>query len=131
MLEKARQRAQREGVKVELRLMDAQQLDFPDDRFDTVMTTFVFCSVPDPVLGLRELRRVTRRDGKVLLLEHVRPPGWLGNLFDVANPVVVRLWGANINRWTVENAQRAGLDIERVENLWRGVVKLIVARPGV
>jgi ubiquinone/menaquinone biosynthesis C-methylase UbiE len=130
MLEKAEQRAEREGIRVDLRVMDAQHLDFPDDRFDTVVTAFVFCSVPDPVLGLRELRRVTKRDGRVLLLEHVRPPGLLGHASDVVNPVVVRLWGANVNRWTVENARRAGLQIERVEDLWRGIVKLIVARPG-
>jgi len=49
---------------------------------------------------------------------------------DLLNPLVVRIMGANINRRTVENVRRAGLQIERVDDLWRDIVKLIVARPG-
>ena len=111
-------------------LMDAQHLDFPDSTFDTVLATFVFCSVPDPVRGLRELRRVVKPDGKILLLEHVRPRGTAGTATDIVNPAVVRIWGANINRCTVENVQDAGLVVDHVDNLLRDFVKLIVASPG-
>lgn len=130
MLERARRRARREGIQVDLRLMDVQHLDFPDDTFDSVVASFVFCSVPDPIAGLQELRRVIKPEGRVLLLEHVRPPALLGTLADILNPLVVRLWGANINRCTVENVERAGLAIERVDDFARSIVKLIVARPG-
>lgn len=131
MLERARRRAACQSLAIELLQMDAQALAFPDHSFDTIVATFVFCSVPDPVLGLSELRRVCKPDGKVLLLEHMRPESpWLGVLFDLLNPVAVRLTGANINRKTVENVQRAGLQIESVENLApSGIVKLIVATP--
>jgi ubiquinone/menaquinone biosynthesis C-methylase UbiE len=130
MLSKARAKAQQQGVKVDLKLMDAQHLDFPDSTFDTVLATFVFCSVPDPVRGLRELRRVVKPDGKILLLEHVRPRGTAGTATDIVNPAVVRIWGANINRCTVENVQDAGLVVDHVDNLLRDFVKLIVASPG-
>lgn len=60
--------------KVELRLGDVQQLDFPMAAFDSAIATFVFCSVPDPVLGLRELRRVVKPGGYIFLLEHMRSP---------------------------------------------------------
>jgi len=73
MLERARRRASVLGLDVELREMDVQHLAFPDHIFDTVFATFVFCSVPDPVLGLRELRRVCKPGGRLLLLEHMRP----------------------------------------------------------
>lgn len=56
MLERARRRIARPEVTI--LEMDAQALDFPDDSFDIVLATFVFCSVPDPVLGLAEARRV-------------------------------------------------------------------------
>ena len=129
MLDRARRKAEEAGIKVDLGEMDAQHLEFADGSFDTVLTTFVFCSVPDPVLGLKEIRRVTKPTGKVILLEHVRPLGMLGNVADAINPLVVRMMGANINRRTEDNIERSGLRIERVESLWRDIVKLIVARP--
>ncbi len=129
MLERARQRAVREGIRVDLRLMDIQRLEFPDDSFDSVVATFVFCSVPDPVLGLQGLRRVVKPEGRIHLLEHVRPKGVGGRAADLLNPLVVRVMGANINRCTLENVERAGLSIERVDDLWRDIVKLIVALP--
>ena len=129
MLERARRRVQ-ELDKVDLRLMDAQRLSFPDATFDAAVAAFVFCSVPDPVLGLRELGRVVRPGGRILLLEHVRVnKPVIGRLMDLFDPFVVRLMGPHINRRTVENVKKAGLEIERVEELAPGgLVKLIVAR---
>lgn len=132
MLERARRKAHASGLNshVDLQLGDAQTLDFPDNSFDTALGTFVFCSVPDPVLGLREMKRVVRPRGKVLLLEHMRSPNeTLGALMDLINPLVIRMMGANINRRTVENVRKAGLEIERIEDLaMGGIFKLIVAR---
>lgn len=131
MLSQARERAAREGISVELHEMDAQALTFEENSFSAAVATFVFCSVPDPVRGLRELNRVVKPDGCVLLLDHVRVDRPIvGRLMDLLNPLIVRISGANINRRTVENVRRAGLIIERVEDLApMGLVKLIVARP--
>jgi len=131
MLSGARRRARRLGLDVDLRQMDAQVLAFPSDTFDTVLATFVFCSVPDPVIGLRELARVCKPQGQIRLLEHMRARNEaLGLLMDVANPFVVRIMGANINRRTIDNIESAGLRVERVEDLSvQGIFKLIVARP--
>jgi ubiquinone/menaquinone biosynthesis C-methylase UbiE len=132
MLAQARRRAGSEGVDVELHEMDVQDLGFENDSYDTAVATWVFCSVPDPVRGLRELGRVVRPEGRIVLLDHIRVDrpiiGWL---MDLLNPIVVRTTGANINRRTVENVRRAGLIIDREEDLTAvGAVKLIVARPG-
>jgi ubiquinone/menaquinone biosynthesis C-methylase UbiE len=132
MLEIAYRRAKELGLAADLRLGDAQALKFPDASFDTAVATFVFCSVPDPALGLRELARVVRPGGQVLLLEHMRSANSiLGALMDFINPWVVRVMGANINRRTVENVRASGLQIESVEDLGMGgIFKLIVARVG-
>lgn len=109
MLKRARRRASRLDLNLDLQEMDAQELAFPDHVFDTAFATFVFCSVPEPVRGLQELRRVTKKGGKLLLLEHMRPGNpLLGLLFDLLNPFVVRMTGANINRRTRDNIRNAG-----------------------
>jgi ubiquinone/menaquinone biosynthesis C-methylase UbiE len=124
MLEKASNRSKELSKKVDLRLMDVQALQFPDEYFDTVITTCVFCSVPDPVKGLTEIRRVCKKDGKIIMLEHVRSKKILiGKLMDILNPVVVRIIGANINRNTVDNLKRAGLNVEFEKDLMMDIVK--------
>ena len=131
MLRKAAAKAQRLGRNIDLVLADAQRLPFRDGAFDGAAATFVFCSVPDPVAGLGEVNRVVRPGGKVDLLEHVRSGfGVTAWVMDRLNPLVVRMMGANINRDTVGNVGRAGIEIDEVESRGFGIVKLIRARHG-
>ncbi|SET05715.1 Ubiquinone/menaquinone biosynthesis C-methylase UbiE [Natronincola peptidivorans] len=126
MLEKARVRAETLSKKVDLRVMDVQNMDFQDGVFDYAVATCVFCSVPDPVKGLKEIKRVLKPTGKIILIEHVRSEGRvIGFIMDVINPMVVNLYGANINRRTEKNIQKAGFNQVKVTNLWRDIVKKI------
>lgn len=130
MLSRARRKAEVNRMNVHLREMDVQKLQFDDQSFDTVLATFVFCSVPDPIQGLREVKRVCRKGGRIILLEHVRPSSqFLGGIFDVLNLFIVRLMGVNINRETVGNIKKAGLKIEQERNLFHDIVKIVVASP--
>jgi len=130
MLKRARKKASAEDVRVALIEMDVQQLDFPDNYFDTVFATFVFCSVLDPVAGLKELKRVCKPEGKLLLLEHMRPGNVIsGLIFDVLNPFVVRMMGANINRRTLDNILKVGWKIRVKERLSSDIVWWIEAGP--
>ncbi len=128
MLERARRKANKQKIKVLLQQMDVQKLDFPNSSFDSIVGSFVFCSVPDPVRGLKEIERVCKAGGRVVLIEHVlsanRVLGWLMNL---ANPLSVWTAGANINRRTVDNVRKSGLEVEHVTDLAFGIFKLIEA----
>lgn len=130
MLAKAKKKATELNLDVQLQLGDIQTLDFPDNSFDEIVATFVFCSVPDPVLGLSNMRRMLKENGRILLLEHMRADNnAVGIVMDILNPFIVRLMGANINRRTVENARASGLTIQQVESLgWGGIFKLIIAQ---
>ena len=131
MLERAKRRAAKLGVSVDLRLMDAQNLTFLDHSFDAAITTCVFCSVPNPVQGLRELGRVVKPGGDIWLMEHMRvDKPVIGPIMDFVNPFALRMMGANINRRTIENVKLAGLQIETIENLAGTVFRLIHAYPG-
>ena len=117
----------------DLFLADIQHLNLPSRIFNTVVATFVFCSVPDPIQGLHEIGRVVRPDGHILLLEHVRiDHPVIGPLMDMLTPLIARFNGASINRRTVENVRAAGLRVDQVLDLDKmGMFKLIVARPPV
>jgi len=128
MLNRARDKATQQNIKVQLRLMDIQNMEFADNTFDSVVGTFIFCTVPDPILGLTEVRRVIKPGGKLVLLEHVISDNhilaWVMNL---VNPIVLWVGGGNINRHTVDNVTNSGFAIEKVTTAG-GSDKLIEAR---
>jgi phosphatidylethanolamine/phosphatidyl-N-methylethanolamine N-methyltransferase len=73
MLEKARERVARKGVRnVRLLQMDAANLKFGDDTFDIVYAPYVISVVPDPVAVTREMCRVCRPGGRIVILNHFR-----------------------------------------------------------
>lgn len=127
MLEKAQKKKNIYNKKVELIQMDVQEMSFPDNTFDCIITTCVFCSVPDPVKGLKEIMRVCKPNGKIIMLEHVRSENKiLGEVMDLLNPFIVNLYGANINRRTLDNIKTAGFTINEETDLFADVVKRII-----
>lgn len=127
MLEKAKAKFKNSRRKIIFLEMDVQHLSFDDNAFDCVLTSCVFCSVPLPVQGLKEIRRVCKPGGKIVMLEHVRSSGKiLGPLMDLLNPIPVYLYGANINRDTVGNLIKAGFTNIKVKNLFLDIFKEIL-----
>jgi phosphatidylethanolamine/phosphatidyl-N-methylethanolamine N-methyltransferase len=126
MLKLARGKNHPEGV--HFVQTSAEQLPFQDKSFDAAFATLVFCSVASPQDAFNELRRVVRPGGQIVLLEHVRPSGLLGYLFDALSLLTVALFDDHFNRRTAQAAERAGLQLLRVERRMLGVVNLIVCR---
>lgn len=125
MLERAASRLPKEGCEPAFVQGDVERLPFPDDSFDTVVATCVFCSVNKSIRGLREVLRVLRPTGRVLLVEHVRPRNpILGKIADIVSPITRRLMGPEVNRRTEENVVASGLallDVRR-EGVWREMI---------
>lgn len=109
---------------------DIQELPFPDEMFDSIVSTCVFCSVPDPVKGLKELRRVCKPTGSIFMLEHMRSENNLvSGVMDVLNPLTVRLWGANINRETLKNIELSNLKVESNKPLMSSILRELTISP--
>ena len=127
MLSQAKSRAA--GYKGEFRLAqaDVEHLAFRDDAFDSVVTSCTFCSVPDPVAGLRELRRVLTPGGELRMFEHTGSRWFpFGLMLHVMTPIT-RRFGPEMNRDTVSNVVAAGFKLRSVQNVYLDVVKIIVA----
>jgi ubiquinone/menaquinone biosynthesis C-methylase UbiE len=130
MLAIAADRARELQREIELVVMDAQHLAFPDDSFDTVAISLALCTVPDPMAALREMSRVCQPGGRIVLLEHVRSPIWPVAMFQRAvSPIQERLVGCHLARETVDLARASGLRIEREDRRLLGIFRLVVARP--
>lgn len=126
MIKEAEKKAEKYNKELNLLEMDIQNLDFEDNYFDIIVTSCVFCSVPDPIKGLKELKRVLKKDGRIIMLEHMRSQNeFVGKLMDWFNWVSLYTWGANINRKTIANIEKAGLELVEVNDLMSDIVKEI------
>lgn len=106
----------------------AEKLPFKDASFDAAFASLVFCTIDSPPAAFMELRRVVRPGGTVVLLDHVRPSGALGPVFDLLNLIIVPLWGDHVNRRTAATARAAGLDVLRIQKHALGIFNLITCR---
>lgn len=129
MIEIARQRAKELGREVELRIGDAQALDFPDASFDTVVCTLALCSIPDDRSAIREVKRALRPGGRFLLFEHVASPVLPVRVIEqLLDWIAIRIAGDHLTREPVAHLHAEGFQVERVERLKWGIVERVLAR---
>ncbi|AEK73499.1 ubiE ubiquinone/menaquinone biosynthesis methyltransferase [Thermococcus sp. 4557] len=129
MVEIARRRADELGLNVRFYVMDAEDLEFPDGSFDTVVSAFVFCTVPNPERAMEEIHRVLKPGGMLVLLEHTRSDCRLLNWLFL-KPLDVLL-GLLLDDNTLRETHllaRKYFEIEHEESHYRGIVRLIVGR---
>jgi ubiquinone/menaquinone biosynthesis C-methylase UbiE len=129
MLELARERAAELGREVDLRVGDAQRLEFDDASFDTVVCTFGLCAVPDDHGVVDEMVRVLRPGGKLLLADHVISTSAPLRVLQAAIELYsVRVENEHFRRRPIEHVRTAGLDIERHDRFTKGIVERLAAR---
>jgi ubiquinone/menaquinone biosynthesis C-methylase UbiE len=128
MLAIAQRRATALGRDVDLRLGDAQALEFPDASFDTVICTLALCTIPDDRRAVAEVRRVLRPGGRFLLLEHVRSPVRAVRMVQRAlDPIAIRFEADHLLREPLEHLRDEGFVLDRFERSKVGIVERITA----
>jgi len=129
MLELAQNRARQVRPDAVLHLGDAQDLEFPDESFDTVVCTLSLCTIPDDAKAVREAKRVLRPGGRLILMEHVGSPvwpvRWVQQIIEIFS---LRFEADHQTREPLRHLGREGFEIEDLLRLKWGIVERVVAR---
>jgi ubiquinone/menaquinone biosynthesis C-methylase UbiE len=130
MLRHAHERASHFGIPFALVQADAEALPFPDNAFDTVAISLALCTIPDPGKALRELGRVCREGGRIVMLEHVRSTiRPVAALQRFLSPLNERATGCHLDRETFDLARSLGFSVDETQSRLFDSVQLVVARP--
>jgi ubiquinone/menaquinone biosynthesis C-methylase UbiE len=130
MLTIARERATKLNINVQFALADAEALPFRDYSFDTVVSSLSTCTFPNPATAVREMARVGKLAGQILLLEHGRSDRqWLGNWQDRHVDTFAKRFGCHWNREPLEIAKIAGLKIITAQRTFFGLLHRISLAP--
>jgi ubiquinone/menaquinone biosynthesis C-methylase UbiE len=128
MLAIARERAGALGRGVDLRVGDAHELPYESENFDTVVSIYTLCNVPDHALAIKEMKRVLRPEGRLILVDHIRssvaPIFWLQKLVEYFS---LRLQSETQTRRPFEQVHQTGFAVIERERLRAGVVERLVA----
>ena len=131
MLAQAESRVRDYSGDMTIKVMDVHDLDFEDNHFDQVFTSCTFCSVPNPIQGLKSLNRVLKPGGKLFMFEHTGSHYFPINVMMNVMTPLTRQIGPEMNRNTVDNVQQAGFKDIKVTNVYLDVVKTIRATKNV
>ncbi len=131
MLAEAQKRIAAYDGTIRAEVMDVHEMPFAEGSFDQVYTSCTFCSVPDPVAGLKALYRVLKPGGELFMFEHTGSKLYpFRGMMDLMSQLSERV-GPAMNRDTVGNVRAAGFAIIEVDNIFLDVVKTIKAvKPG-
>lgn len=127
MIGQAQTRKPRHPARVDLIRTDVESLPFRSASFDSVVTSCTFCSVPNPVGGLKEIHRVLKPGGILLMFEHVRSENPLLGLMQDGMTLLTREFGPDMNRRTGRNIRLTGFRLTREFNVYLDLMKMFEA----
>lgn len=130
MSKQANKRIRKSRIPIYTSQAIAEQLPFPDNTFDTVVATLVFCTIPDPNRAMQEIQRVCRPGAQILLFEHVKmDQQLLGKTQNALTPIWKKLCdGCHLNRDTLGLVEQSDLDIQKVLSHYGGLFLTIECR---
>jgi ubiquinone/menaquinone biosynthesis C-methylase UbiE len=129
MAELGRRRAAELGREIDMRVGDAEALEFGDESFDTVVCTYGLCTIPDHRAAVREAKRVLRPGGRILLAEHVRSPNVIVRAIQrLIDPLAHRFGGDHLLREPLEPLADEGFEVDELKRSKAGFVELVAAR---
>jgi phosphatidylethanolamine/phosphatidyl-N-methylethanolamine N-methyltransferase len=132
MLDRARLRRDKLGTSVDLREMNVLEMDFADDSFDAIVSTFLFCvlNAEHQQPALEELRRVCRPGGVIHILEYAISENPLHRfIMKLWAPWVSFAYGAKFDRNTEQYLRAAGLELVEIKFLHKDIIKFLLVRP--
>lgn len=123
MMNRSEERKRKSAVPIQVIQESAEQLPFADSTFDTVVATLVFCTIPHPERALREIKRVCKPGGRILVFEHVRMENpFLAKWQDWLPPYWKKVCdGCCLNRDTVHMMIESGLKVVSKQSLYKGL----------
>lgn len=127
MLDQARPRTDKYQGSLQVQQADVHEMPFEDGQFDQIFTSCTFCSVPNPVEGLKSLQRVLKPGGDLFMFEHTGSGIFPFKQMMDAMTLITRMLGPDMNRTTVENVVAAGYELKQVTHVYMDVVKTIHA----
>jgi ubiquinone/menaquinone biosynthesis C-methylase UbiE len=130
MLAKAEDELERLELDGSLYRMDAEALEFPDDSFDTVISSFSTCTFPDPITALEEMGRVCTDDGRILLLEHGQSDiSLIARLLEWRAEAHYEKSGCRLTQRPLQIVNSAGLTVLDTQNAFFDIITRIEAAP--
>ena len=129
MIDQAQPRIEAYNGTIDARQADVHDMPYEDGQFDQVFTSCTFCSVPNPIDGLKAIKRVLRPGGDLYMFEHTGSRYFPFSVMMNAMTQITRRLGPDMNRTTVENVKAAGFDLKQVTHVYLDVVKTIHATP--
>ena len=128
MLRRARRRATELGIEPAFRVADVEHLPYDDASFDTVVCALGLCSIPRPDAAVREMARVLKPGGTLLLLDHIGsswPPVWVAQW--LIERATILTAGEHLTRRQLPVVRAAGLEIAESVRLKAGTIERVRA----